>query len=129
MRRKKRTGPLAKEAGPKTRKVKMQLYLNEIQAATQLSGQALALRVKYSSSAARTALAAQLARGQVAIVDLTTAQIASLAGLSVASVKLVKGASDEELKALRCGSMSLYGLRAKRRRARVQMAKPAIAAE
>ena len=71
----------------------MQFLLNEIQAGKQLSGQALARRVKKSSPAVRAALAARIARGEVTIISLTTAQAALLTALSAASVSLVKGAS------------------------------------
>jgi hypothetical protein len=96
----------------------MQFHLDEIQAGKQpMSGQALARRVKKSSPAVRAALAARIARGEVSIASPTTAQTALLTALSAASVSLAKGASDEDLTALRRGVMSLRALRAKRRSA------------
>jgi hypothetical protein len=87
--------------------------LHETPNGKPMSGKALALRVKKTSPAQRAALAAWIARGEVSIAPPTTAQTALLTHLSPASVSLVKGATDEDLAALRRGGLSLRQLRAK----------------
>jgi hypothetical protein len=96
------------------------LPLNETDGKRPMHGRDLALRVKKTSPAQRAALAAWVARGEVSITALTTAQTALLMDLNVSSVSLAKSATDEDLAALRRGVMSLRDLRAKRSAERIR---------
>jgi hypothetical protein len=84
---------------------------------SEMAGRTLARQVKKEPPAQRAVQAARIARGEVSVATLTTAQIGLLTHLSPASVALAKTASPDDLAALMLGEMSLRQLRAKRRKA------------
>jgi hypothetical protein len=103
-----------KKAGPEAQK-KGRLSMNfihhqSIEAKPPMNGKALARASRKASPAKRAIMAAPLTNGAT-IGGLTKAQAARLAGVSVKSVAIVGGASEDQIKDLWRGRVSLNAVR------------------